>query len=535
MISILLTISISWVPMEHRHLSNSSQILETDNDDGRNHSEHAVHFARSGASEGSNFVYPAQNTVIDGGNLELQLNHPPNSGGLLSGALTSEYAQYRPQPIYNPFLHASTSGNNTMAQDNYASSSSSSIHGGQTFNGTDGAAMDFRSSKRGPYKRKRHGFQGVSQRGSTSRYYDTGSSSSVSMSSDSRQERQISGSHQPPWDFSSSYGGHGARSRTSFGFEGNSSRGHFSSDPTHNSTTTVPIDRSSMSNLWGQAPTMLPREQNYFHLNSAPHSRPFLCEPGVFGQENPVIVADSNNSASMEMAAYHGEYTFHQNLVPRSVQVNPSQTVRGIRSTYHQRSATGIRASSSNLHPGNVASSDEGFPVFSHGYAGRHSKSHPTSGSRDRSGRPRMSVDRFGALPDDVVVRNHLAPQGLVIVDHAAYGSRDQHMDMRLDIDNMTYEELLALGERIGNVNTGVSEDLISKCLTESIFCSSDQPQDEGRCVICLEEYKNMDDVGTLKLCGHDFHVQCIRKWLAVKNNCPICKSCSLDDKMKNS
>ncbi|KAM7465724.1 hypothetical protein LguiB_013286 [Lonicera macranthoides] len=87
-------------------------------------------------------------------------------------------------------------------------------------------------------------------------------------------------------------------------------------------------------------------------------------------------------------------------------------------------------------------------------------------------------------------------------------------------------KELFALREQIENVNTGLSEDLILKCLTESIYCSSDRFQDEGTCVICLhkyskklvmvsqiqikldystdsypEEYKNMDDVGMLRGC----------------------------------
>ncbi|KAL7250422.1 hypothetical protein ACSBR1_012434 [Camellia fascicularis] len=44
----------------------------------------------------------------------------------------------------------------------------------------------------------------------------------------------------------------------------------------------------------------------------------------------------------------------------------------------------------------------------------------------------------------------------------------DQYGNMRLDVDDMSYEELLALGERIGNVNTGLSEDMISKCLRET-------------------------------------------------------------------
>ncbi|KAJ0511548.1 putative transcription factor C2H2 family [Helianthus annuus] len=49
--------------------------------------------------------------------------------------------------------------------------------------------------------------------------------------------------------------------------------------------------------------------------------------------------------------------------------------------------------------------------------------------------------------------------------------------------------------------------------------------QEEGTCVICLEEYAKMDDVEMLKGCKHDFHVGCIKKWLSMKNLCPICKS----------
>ena len=46
-------------------------------------------------------------------------------------------------------------------------------------------------------------------------------------------------------------------------------------------------------------------------------------------------------------------------------------------------------------------------------------------------------------------------------------------------------QELLALGERIGNVNTGLSEDTVFKHLTEKAYCSGDQNYDE-QCTICL-------------------------------------------------
>lgn len=93
----------------------------------------------------------------------------------------------------------------------------------------------------------------------------------------------------------------------------------------------------------------------------------------------------------------------------------------------------------------------------------------------------------------------------------------------------MIDQELLALGERIGNVGTGLSEGLISKYLTKTLYCSAEQSQ-EGTCAICLVEYKNMDDVGTMKTCGHNYHVSCIRKWLSMKNMCPICKASALTD-----
>ncbi|KAF2289955.1 hypothetical protein GH714_039301 [Hevea brasiliensis] len=151
----------------------------------------------------------------------------------------------------------------------------------------------------------------------------------------------------------------------------------------------------------------------------------------------------------------------------------------------------------------------------------------------DRNGRSRNSYERY----HEPSLHDRFSSEGFMVVDRSAfYGSRnmfDQHRDMRLDTDNMSYEELLALGERIGSVSTGLAEGLISKCLTETVYCSSGQSQDEGTCVICLEEYKDMDDVGSLKICGHDYHVSCIKKWLSMKNLCPICKASAAADNMK--
>ncbi|KAI3809857.1 hypothetical protein L1987_19459 [Smallanthus sonchifolius] len=105
----------------------------------------------------------------------------------------------------------------------------------------------------------------------------------------------------------------------------------------------------------------------------------------------------------------------------------------------------------------------------------------------------------------------------------------DRHRDMRLDVDNMSYEELLALEERIGNVNTGLNEEVILKSMKQRkhIAFMAISTQNLEPCCICQEEYDTGDNIGSLD-CGHDFHTDCIKQWLAQKNICPICKMTGL-------
>ncbi|XP_022766136.1 uncharacterized protein LOC111311023 isoform X1 [Durio zibethinus] len=109
--------------------------------------------------------------------------------------------------------------------------------------------------------------------------------------------------------------------------------------------------------------------------------------------------------------------------------------------------------------------------------------------------------------------------------------SRDRFSDWRLDIDNMSYEQLLELGDKIGYVNTGLKEDEISRCLRKikgSITNDDLTPNlpvhVDKKCSICQEEYEADEEMGKL-YCGHSFHIQCIKQWLMQKNICPVCKT----------
>ncbi|XP_049415721.1 uncharacterized protein LOC125878493 isoform X1 [Solanum stenotomum] len=109
----------------------------------------------------------------------------------------------------------------------------------------------------------------------------------------------------------------------------------------------------------------------------------------------------------------------------------------------------------------------------------------------------------------------------------------DQHRDMRLDIDSMSYEELLALEERMGTVSTALPEEAVSKCLQRSIYqgmhselgaFGGDGDEAEIKCSICQEDYVIGDEIGKLE-CKHGYHMECVQQWLKHKNWCPICKT----------
>ncbi|KAL8554537.1 hypothetical protein ACS0TY_002650 [Phlomoides rotata] len=124
----------------------------------------------------------------------------------------------------------------------------------------------------------------------------------------------------------------------------------------------------------------------------------------------------------------------------------------------------------------------------------------------------------------------HLPAEDYMLIDPFINGFaelHDRHRDMRLDVDNMSYEELLALEERIGSVNTGLSEEKIRGSMKQRKFEAIRVFQNLEPCCICQEDYVTGEDIGILD-CGHEFHTRCIKQWLTLKNLCPICKTTAL-------
>uniref|UniRef100_A0A5B7APM5 RING-type E3 ubiquitin transferase n=1 Tax=Davidia involucrata TaxID=16924 RepID=A0A5B7APM5_DAVIN len=154
-------------------------------------------------------------------------------------------------------------------------------------------------------------------------------------------------------------------------------------------------------------------------------------------------------------------------------------------------------------------------------------------------GTARHGLDVFGARYHRHV--RHRSPEGLaeimMLQSSLLMGGRsdgfDRYRDWRIDVDNMSYEELLELGDRIGYVNTGLREDDIIRCLRKAKLSVSDDlsshfaTEMEWKCSICQEEYEADDETGKLD-CGHFYHTHCIKQWLVQKNTCPVCKTAAV-------
>ena len=95
----------------------------------------------------------------------------------------------------------------------------------------------------------------------------------------------------------------------------------------------------------------------------------------------------------------------------------------------------------------------------------------------------------------------------------------------RMTLENMDYEDLLALSEEIGDVKKkGLSSSEIGLLPTKeykAVEC--DMPEQNKACNVCLCDYENGDKQRILP-CFHEYHTRCIDKWLKNNANCPVCR-----------
>jgi len=87
--------------------------------------------------------------------------------------------------------------------------------------------------------------------------------------------------------------------------------------------------------------------------------------------------------------------------------------------------------------------------------------------------------------------------------------------------DNMTYEQLLQLEEKMGSVSKGLTKEEI-KQIPKAIY-DKVHNINEDKCSVCYCEFELGDKLKKLS-CTHQYHSKCIKPWLTNEKNCPICK-----------
>lgn len=80
---------------------------------------------------------------------------------------------------------------------------------------------------------------------------------------------------------------------------------------------------------------------------------------------------------------------------------------------------------------------------------------------------------------------------------------------LEIDLDNMTYEEMLELEEKMGSVSKGLSTEQIQK-LPKKVHKEGEYDQ---LCSVCYYNAKLGEEITELP-CKHCFHTDCIKEWL---------------------
>uniref|UniRef100_A0A1D1Y0M2 RING-type E3 ubiquitin transferase n=1 Tax=Anthurium amnicola TaxID=1678845 RepID=A0A1D1Y0M2_9ARAE len=461
--------------------------------------------------------------------------------------------EYPSSSMEIPHYRSTTSGNSDMHQHHLSTASSSSfVPFTYAQQGPFGHGMIPRDEGRNmnPHvdggrralKRKSPSIPMFSDTGNTNRYYHNGSSSNITVSAD-LQQKPFASAHPWYWGPSGSVHNHSNGLLVSGEGSQRNVRSRHAHTPhldahlvTPHFVNNLPCHFPQVGDFPGPS---VNGQWSHNPMSNVSHGR---TPPGSsgFSHINQSFVS-STASVPVEPRGNH-----HHNIIPSRhlgaplpVIHGPSQSMGEGQHNSHQR--IGLPHGSTTCYPNLlfVATTSEEIGQSGPGAFSRHSRPLSIGGGHivERNGRPRVSYGRFQSYSDDNSTRGRWMSEGVLMMDQSTFYDSvnlDQHRDMRLDIDNMSYEELLALEERIGNVNTGLSEDVMSKCVMKTIYCSSDLIQDleEQSCVICLESYEDKDELGRLK-CGHDYHVDCIKRWLLMKNVCPICKSSVPEDASK--
>ncbi|CAI0442805.1 unnamed protein product [Linum tenue] len=504
--------------MGDRHFSNTSNFFERDRGWGERDVAAGRSFLYAGRAvtpESVSYLYPSGNILTSGLNCASQ--HTWGSGSVEH--TSTNRLEGGPQvhghhsASYDTLPQFASEGSFPLEPEVNATSASNHYNG-QIMHDNNGGLVDYSmTTGRGRFKRKIPSFIPPCESGSTPVFYGAGSSSSqpngIQLGSTPFPSNSF---HLPP--------PHGGGSLTIGGEDSGSnprSRAMVDSEPNprisyiqnytpapNGSTSHMPNHGAiNIHSINSNAPAY---GQN--HIGISPPAR------GGFQQ------ISANNAMGIEMNPYYAggsaadasryQHHIHESILSRNP-ISPPQYFHGLH-------ALAVNEDHANYFQGAIPSSQRTDVISLH--SGQGAATAAISGMSHQPVVPESYPSRFARpfLARGWHHNNHREGRSSRMLERLH--SRTNAVDAQ---DRIGGEELLALGDSIGNVNTGVPENMVSECLLEKKYSSSDKNLEEN-CSICLEEYKKTSRIGKLKKCGHNYHIGCIKKWLSMKNSCPICK-----------
>ncbi|KAK1390245.1 E3 ubiquitin ligase BIG BROTHER-related [Heracleum sosnowskyi] len=104
------------------------------------------------------------------------------------------------------------------------------------------------------------------------------------------------------------------------------------------------------------------------------------------------------------------------------------------------------------------------------------------------------------------------------------HGRNSQDAWEEVDPDELSYEELIALGDVVGTESRGLSADTIASLPSMSFKMQKNQDGNIESCVICRLDFEEGDTL-TVLACKHSYHPECINNWLCINKVCPVCSA----------
>ena len=95
----------------------------------------------------------------------------------------------------------------------------------------------------------------------------------------------------------------------------------------------------------------------------------------------------------------------------------------------------------------------------------------------------------------------------------------NNNLNLFINIDDMNYEQLLNLEEKMGKVSLGVNKEIIEKLGIKKY--NDEEYKNCETCMICLDDFNIGEEIRQLD-CLHIFHLKCIDHWLKDNKKCPV-------------